>query len=369
MNIPFADLRPLEKELNDEIHYAINKVLINSNYIDGEEKKEFEDRFAKYCNIDYCIGVGNGLDALYLVLKAIGIGPNDKVLVPSNTFIATVLAVTRTGATPIFIEPDLRTFNMNPNNIEKYIDKYTKAIIPVHLYGQACDMNPIMKIANKHNLFVLEDCAQAHGAKYKNQNIGTFGHASAFSFYPGKNLGALGDGGAVITNNKQLADKVRYLSNYGSDFKYHHIYKGYNSRLDEIQAAILSEKLSILDKINTNRNDIANKYLQNINNRLIELPYVEPYNNHVWHIFAIRCKYRNKLEKYLNNHKINTNKHYPIPIHLQKCYKDLNFNEGDFPIAEEISSTELSLPLFYGMSEQQINYVIEKINNFDINDS
>lgn len=369
MQVPFASLKPLEKELSTKIHEAIETVLHNSNYISGEEKKKFENSFANYCNRKYCIGVGNGLDALYLALQAMDIGSGDNVIVPSNTFIATALAVTHTGATPIFAEPNINSFNIDPNNIEKLIDKNTKAIIPVHLYGQACNMDPILEIAKQYNLFVLEDCAQAHGATYKNQKIGSFGDVAAFSFYPGKNLGALGDGGAIVTNNQQLANKIRCYSDYGSDYKYHHIYKGQNSRLDEIQAAILSVKLKHLDKINENRNYIASKYLKNIKNPLIKLPNVEKNNYHVWHIFAIMCNDRERLEKYLNDNNIGTNKHYPIPIHLQKCYEDLNISKGDLPIAEQISSSELSLPLYYGMPEEEIDYVIDKLNKFSINDS
>lgn len=236
--------------------------------------------------------------------------------------------------------------------------------MPVHLYGQPCDMDPIMDIAKKYNLFVIEDCAQAHGALYKGKVIGSFGNAAGFSFYPGKNLGALGDAGAIVTNDKELADKVRALGNYGSDYKYHHIFKGNNSRLDELQAAFLAAKLPYLNKMNEERRRIAGMYLDGINNEEIILPYIPEYAEPVWHIFAIRCKRRDKLEKFLNDAGIGTNKHYPIPMHLQECYKELGYKEGDFPIAEEISATELSIPMYYGMTDEEVQYVIDKVNEF-----
>ena len=236
--------------------------------------------------------------------------------------------------------------------------------MPVHLYGQACDMDPIMAIANKYDLKVIEDCAQAHGATYKGQKVGTFGNAAGFSFYPGKNLGALGDAGAVVTNNKELAGKIRALGNYGSDYKYHHIYKGNNSRLDELQAAFLAVKLPHLERMNEERRRIANRYLNEIKNPKVVLPTVEKDMIPVWHIFGIRCKERDTLEKYLNEAGIGVNKHYPIPIHLQECYKDLGFKKGDLPIAEEISETELSIPMYYGMTNDEVDYVIDTINSF-----
>ena len=246
MRVPFVSFIPMEKELDTEIRAAFDRVLSNSWYIDGEEDKAFEKAFSDYVGTDYCVGVGNGLDALMLALKALEIGEGDEVIVPSNTYIATALAVTYVGAKPVFVEPDIRTYNINPDLIEAAITDKTKAIMPVHLYGQAADMDRIMEIAKKHNLKVVEDCAQAHGALYKGKKIGTFGDAAGFSFYPGKNLGALGDAGAAVTSNKDIADRIRALGNYGSDYKYHHIYKGNNSRLDELQAAFLRAKLGIL---------------------------------------------------------------------------------------------------------------------------
>lgn len=364
VKIPFVSFLPMEKELSNEIQTAFNRVFERSWYIEGEEDKHFETKFAEYCNTKYCIAVGNGLDALMLSLKALGIGEGDEVIVPSNTFIATALAVTYTSATPIFVEPDINTYNINPKLIESALTERTKAIMPVHLYGQACDMDPILTIANKYHLSVVEDCAQAHGATYKGKKVGTFGIAAGFSFYPGKNLGALGDAGAVVTNSKELADKVQALGNYGSDYKYHHIYKGHNSRLDEIQAAFLSVKLPHLDRMNQERRRIASIYSEGIKNPKIIKPYVNPDCIPVWHIYAIRCKERDELEKYLNSNGIGTNKHYPIPMHLQECYIDLGIKKGQLPIAEEISKTELSLPMYYGMTENEIQYVIDAVNEF-----
>jgi len=362
MKIPFVSFLPMEQELDSELRSAFERVYKASWYIEGKEDEAFEKAFAEYCGTRYCVGVGNGLDALMLSLRALNIGTGDEVIVPSNTYIATALAVTYVGAKPVFVEPNIRTFNINPNLIEAAVNAHTKAIMPVHLYGQACDMDPIMAIAEKHGLRVIEDCAQAHGATYKGRKIGTFGDAAGFSFYPGKNLGALGDAGAVVTNDRELADKIRALGNYGSDYKYHHIYKGNNSRLDEFQAAFLRAKLPQLDKMNAERRRVAGRYLSEIKNPKVVLPSVPEYTVPVWHIFGIRCEERDRLEKHLNEAGIGTNKHYPIPMHLQGCYSDLGFNEGDFPIAEEISRTELSIPMYYGMTDEEIGYVVEKIN-------
>lgn len=364
MKVPFVSFRPMERELDQELRAAFDRVYTRSWYIEGEEDAAFEKAFAAYCNVGGCVGVGNGLDALMLALKALGIAEGDEVIVPSNTYIATALAVTYVGATPVFVEPDIRTYNIDPTKIEAAITERTKAIMPVHLYGQPCDMDPIMAVAKKYGLRIVEDCAQAHGATYKGQKIGSFGDAAGFSFYPGKNLGALGDAGATVSNDAALVEKVRALGNYGSDYKYHHIYKGNNSRLDELQAAFLAAKLPHLDRMNENRRATAQKYLTGIQNPAVVLPYVPENVCPVWHIFAIRCNRRAELEKYLNENGIGTNKHYPIPMHLQDCYKDLGFHKGDFPIAEEISETELSLPMYYGMTDAEVQYVIETVNCF-----
>lgn len=364
MNVPFVSFKPMEKLLDKELKAAFERVYTNSWYIEGNEDLAFEAAFAQYCGVKYCVGCGNGLDALMLSLKVLGIGEGDEVIVPSNTYIASALAVTYVGAKPVFVEPDLKTYNINPNRIEENVTERTKAILPVHLYGQPADMDAIMAIAHKHGLFVVEDCAQAHGALYKGKRVGSFGDLAGFSFYPGKNLGALGDAGAVVTNNKEFADKVRALGNYGSDYKYHHIYKGNNSRLDEMQAAFLSAKLPWLDRMNEERDRIAKRYMAGIDGEKYILPSVMEDTVPVWHIFAIRCEDRDALAEYLLQEGIGTNKHYPIPIHLQNAYSDLGIKQGELPIAEEISETELSLPMFYGMTDEQVDYVIDKLNKY-----
>ncbi len=364
MKVPFATFAPMERELDKELRAAFERVYERSWYIGGKEDENFENAFADYCSTKFCIGTGNGLDALILILKALEIGEGDEVIVPSNTYIATALAVTYTGAKPMFVEPKPDTFNIDVGRIEEAVTDKTKAIMPVHLYGQPCDMDPIMDIARRYGLFVVEDCAQAHGAIYKGKKVGAFGDAAGFSFYPGKNLGALGDAGAVVTNNEKIAIKIRALGNYGSDYKYHHILKGNNSRLDEMQAAFLSVKLPHLDRMNEERRRIADRYLTEISNPAICLPTVEEGMVPVWHIFGIRCGERERLEKYLKDKGIGTNKHYPIPMHLQKCYMDLGYREGDLPIAEEISRTELSIPMYYGMTDEEVQYVVDAINQF-----
>lgn len=364
MNVPFVSFLPMERELDEQLRDAFNRVFERSWYIDGAEDQGFEKAFAEFCGVDHCVGCGNGLDALMLALKALGIGSGDEVIVPSNTYIATALAVTYVGALPVFVEPDIRTFNIDPAKIEEKITPKTRAIMPVHLYGQPVDMDPVMELAKKYNMFVVEDCAQAHGAWYKGKKIGGFGDAAGFSFYPGKNLGALGDAGAMVTNNKTVADKVRALGNYGSDYKYHHVYQGNNSRLDELQAAFLSAKLPHLERMNEHRRKIAKAYLDGMHNPQVILPYVMPDTVPVWHVFAVRCQRRDELAAYLNDRDIGTNKHYPIPMHMQPCYRELNIPQGALPIAEEISATQLSLPMFYGMTDGQIQYVIDCVNSF-----
>ncbi|MBE7071282.1 MAG: DegT/DnrJ/EryC1/StrS family aminotransferase [Ruminococcaceae bacterium] len=364
MQIPFVSFLPMEKELDQELRNAFERVYSRSWYILGEEDKVFEQAFASYLGVNNCVGVGNGLDALVLALRALKIGPGDEVIVPSNTYIASVLAISYAGAIPVLVEPDIDTFNINPHLIESAVTGKTKAIMPVHLYGQACDMDPIMNIADKHGLFVIEDCAQAHGATYKGKKVGTFGNAAGFSFYPGKNLGALGDSGAVVTDNDELASEIRALSNYGSDYKYHHILKGVNSRMDEMQAAFLSVKLPHLDRMNHERRRIADMYSSKINNPKVILPAVNPECVPVWHIYGVRCEDRDALENFLKERGIGTNKHYPTPIHLQEAYKDLAIPEGALPIAEKISKTELSLPIYYGMTDEEIQYVIDSVNEF-----
>lgn len=364
MNIPFVSFETMHNEIKDEVLRKFNEVYDKNIFIRGAEVEAFEKEFAQYCGAKYCVGCGNGLDALYLILRAYGIGQGDEVIVPSNTYIATALAVSYTNATPVFVEPNLSTYNINADLIEEKITSKTKAIIAVHLYGQAAEMDKIIKIAKKYNLKIIEDAAQAHGTCYHGKRVGSIGDAAGFSFYPGKNLGALGDGGAVVTNDAELAEKVRALANYGSDYKYHHIYKGNNSRLDEVQAAFLRVKLKYLDKWNEYRNKVAERYLNEIKNTEIELPTISLSSTHVWHVFAIRTKNRDSLEEYLNNNGIGTNKHYPIPIHLQGAYEEMKMEKGSLPISEEISNTVLSIPMYYGISDKQVEFIIEKLNNW-----
>lgn len=367
MKIPFVSFEKMHSEIKDEMHSAFDNVYSNNWFIQGKQLEAFEEEFANYCNAKYCVGCGNGLDALYLVLKAYGIGPGDEVIVPSNTYIATALAVSYTGATPVFVEPILETYNINPALIEEKITKNTKAIMAVHLYGQPAMMDEINALAKKYDLKVIEDSAQAHGATYKGSKTGSLADAAGFSFYPGKNLGALGDGGAVVTNDKELADKVRALGNYGSDYKYHHIYMGNNSRLDEMQAAFLRVKLKKLDEWNDNRQETAKKYLDGIVNENLILPVLSSDMSHVFHIFAVRTEnalMRESLEKHLNEKNIGTNKHYPIPMHLQGAYKELGIAKGSLPLAELISETELSIPMYYGMTDEEISYVIDSLNSW-----
>ncbi|HEY5524519.1 MAG TPA: DegT/DnrJ/EryC1/StrS family aminotransferase [Clostridium sp.] len=364
MKIPFVSFEPMHKEIEDEILNKFKEVYERNWFIQGEEVGKFEEEFAKFCGAKYCVGCGNGLDALYLILRGYDIGIGDEVIIPSNTYIATALAVSYAGAKPIFVEPDLVTYNINPNLVEKAISANTKAIIAVHLYGQPADMDEINKIAKKYDLKVIEDSAQAHGALYKGDKVGSLGDASGFSFYPGKNLGALGDAGAVVTNNKEVADKIRAIANYGSDKKYHHIYKGTNSRLDEVQAAFLRIKLKKLDKWNEERRKIAQKYIDGINNPNIIKPIEVDYAKHVWHLFVIRTEKRNEFEKYLKDNGIGTTIHYPIPMHLQKAYKELKISKGSLPLAEIISNEVISLPMWYGMKEEEVEYIIDRMNNW-----
>ncbi len=376
--IPFYNIGDSYKELKSEIDSAVAKVLSSGWYILGKEVTSFEEDFAEFIGTKYCVGTSNGLDALFLVLKAWGIGEGDEVIVPSNTYIATWLAVSYAGAKPIPVEPDIDTFNIDPALIEEKITKRTKAIIPVHLYGMPADMDPIMDLAEKYNLKVLEDSAQAHGAIYGNKKCGSLGTASAFSFYPGKNLGAFGDGGAVTTNDTDLAEKVRCLSNYGSKIKYYNEYQGYNCRLDEIQAAILRVKLSYLDEWNRKRHLVAKKYYK-IDNPQIKLPYqelqreniqedkicfVQPYSGiksiPCWHQYVIMSEKRNNLQKYLNSSGIETMIHYPIPPHKQKAYSMMN--NLSFPIAEQIAEKCLSLPINPFILKKEIKYINDIIN-------
>lgn len=368
MKIPFASFVPMHNEIRKDLDNAYKRVVDRSYFIQGPECANFEQKFAEFCGTKYCVGVATGLDAIYLILKAMGIGYGDEVIIPSNTYIATALAVSYVGAQPVFVEPTIETYNINVDLIEEKITSRTKAIIAVHLQGRTADMDSINKIASRYHLNVIEDSAQAHGARYKGKRAGALADASAFSFYPGKNLGALGDGGCVTTNNKELADKIRILGNYGSDYKYHHIYQGTNSRLDELQAAFLNEKLKHLQKWNIERRRIASRYLSEITNPEIMLPLKSTLDyEHIYHVFVIRCDRRDKLEEYLNDKGIGTVKHYPIPIHLQRAYSDLNIKEGALPVAEKISKTVISIPMYYGLTDDEIDYIVDTINRFGKN--
>lgn len=364
MKIPFVSFEKMHQEIEEKLQAAFQTVLASNWFIQGEQLAAFEREFAAYCGTKYCVGCGNGLDALYLTLRAYGIGDGDEVIVPANTYIATALAVSYTGARPVFVEPKEATFNINPDLIEAAITERTKAIMAVHLYGQPAEMDDILAVARRHDLKVIEDAAQAHGAVYKGTRTGHLADAAGFSFYPGKNLGALGDGGAVVTDDAVLAEKVRALGNYGSDYKYHHIYKGNNSRLDELQAAFLRVKLRELERWNEERRRIAARYLTEIKNPKLRLPVILEDVTHTYHIFGICCDTRDELEQYLNENGIGTNKHYPTPIHLQEAYAELALSVGTFPAAERLSATELSIPMFYGLTEDEVDYVIEKLNAF-----
>ena len=364
MNIPFVSLEYMHGEAEEEIRLAVSDVIRKNQFIRGEYCERFEEEFARYCGVKYCVGCGNGLDALYLILRAYGITYGDEVIIPSNTFIATALAVTYAGATPVFAEPDISTYTIDPKRMREKITKKTKAVIAVHLYGQAADMDAIHAIARENHLIVIEDAAQAHGAVYKGRKAGGLGDAAAFSFYPGKNLGAMGDAGAITTIDKKIADQVRALGNYGSDVKYHHIYAGTNSRLDEIQAAVLLVKLRNLDQWNRFRQKTAEKYLKSFHNEKVILPVTAKDRGHVWHIFALGVEDRDVFEGYLSEHGIGTTIHYPTPIHLQGAYKFLNMTRGALPIAEEISDTEISIPMYYGITDEEMDYIASVINRY-----
>lgn len=359
MKVPFLDLKAPHHELQVELDAAFHRVRASGWFIMGPELEAFESEFAQYCEVKHCVGVGNGLDALHLLLRAYDIGPGDEVIVPSNTFIATWLAVTQCGATPVPVEPDINTYNINPALIGAVISSRTRAIMPVHLYGQPADMDSINKIAAKHKLVVIEDAAQAQGARYKGRRTGSLGHAAGTSFYPGKNLGALGDGGAVLTNDKVIADKVRRLRNYGSDIKYHHDVIGYNSRLDELQAALLRVKLGKLDEWNRCRAEIAKDYMQQLKSSDLVLPSVPSYADPVWHLFVIRSAQRSILQTQLEACGVSTMIHYPIPPHRQKCYADRTWDE--LPIAVRLTSEVLSLPMFPSMGEDDVAHVVRSL--------
>ncbi len=357
----FLDLKSINLAHRDELKAAFERVLDSGWYILGQEVKAFEQEFADYCGTPHAVGVSNGLDALHLILRAWGIGEGDEVIVPSNTYIATWLAATYAGATPVPVEPDEVTCNIDPARIEAAITPHTRAIITVHLYGQPADMDAIMAIADRHGLKVIEDAAQAHGAMYKGRKVGSLGHAAGFSFYPGKNLGALGDAGAVTTHDAELADKVRVLANYGSQQKYHNELQGFNCRLDELQAALLRVKLPYLDAETRRRQDIATLYQQGLQDCGLALPTVLADTDPVWHLYVVRSLKRDELQKQLAAQDIGTMIHYPIPPHLQTAYAGLAYQQGDFPVAERIHQQVLSLPMGPTMNNAQVATVIAAV--------
>ncbi|MGA9451195.1 MAG: DegT/DnrJ/EryC1/StrS family aminotransferase [Verrucomicrobiia bacterium] len=364
MKVPFLDFIAPYEELKTGLDEAYFRFMRSAWYVLGREVEAFEREFADYCGVDHCVGVGNGLEALHLALRAYGIGENDEVIVPSNTYIATWLAVSYAGATPVPVEPDAKTFNLDPSRIEAAITPETKAIMPVHLYGQPVDMDPIMNIARKHNLKVIEDNAQAQGARYKGRRTGSLGDAAGNSFYPGKNLGAFGDAGAVTTNDKELTDKIRVLRNYGSQKKYYNEVKGYNSRLDELQAAFLRVKLKKLDEWNARRRDAATHYLGRMSGLSgLTLPFVPAWAEPVWHLFVVRHPRRDELQQKLTQADIGTLIHYPVPPHLSGAYADGKWERGAFPIAEELADTVLSLPMGPHLSKAQVDLVVGEVSD------
>jgi len=361
-SVAFLDLGRLHATIRERLDAAYQRVVDAGFFIMGAELEAFEAEFAEYCGVKHCVGVGNGLEAIHLLLRAYGIGPGDEVIVPSNTFIATWLAVSECGAVPVPVEPRADTHNLDPALIGGAITSRTRAIIPVHLYGQPADMDPINVIAAKHRLVVIEDAAQAHGARYRGRRAGSLGHAAATSFYPAKNLGALGDGGAVLTNDAAIAQKVRRLRNYGSDVKYRHDVAGQNSRLDELQAALLRVKLSVLDQWNDQRRAVADRYSKLLAGSGVGLPFVPDFIEPVWHLYVIRSKQRDALKAHLDQQGVSTVIHYPIPPHRQACYQD--FQGYKLPIAELLAGEVLSLPMSSALQMEEIAYVAESVAGF-----
>jgi dTDP-4-amino-4,6-dideoxygalactose transaminase len=365
MKIPFLSFEHMNAEVKIATLQSFEHFFDKGWYVLGEQVKQFEQDYALFNNTNYSVGVANGLDALIIALKTLNIGEGDEVIVPSNTYIASWLAVSYVGATPVPVEPRIDTYNINPELIEAKITPRTKAIMPVHLYGQCCEMDAIVAIAKKHHLYIVEDNAQSQGALYKGQKTGSFGDINATSFYPGKNLGAYGDAGAITTNDEALKQRAQVIRNYGSEKKYYNQELGINSRLDEVQAGFLSIKLKHLDKWNAERNTIAQHYVKSLRNlQDIVLPTIAPDASSVFHLFVIRTTKRNELQDFLTDNGIGTLIHYPVPPHLQEAYKNLNYKQGDFPIAEEIAHTCLSLPLFPGMTIEQIDTVCKTIKQF-----
>ncbi len=359
--IPFVDLRAQYAALQPELERAVRGVMERADFILGEEVEWFEEEFARYCEVKYAVGVGSGLDALVLALRAYGIGPGDEVITAANTFIATVLAISAVGAQPVLVDADPRTYNLDPHAVAAALTSRTRAILPVHLYGQPAEMDAILELAHRHNLVVIEDAAQAHGARYHGRRAGGLGHAAGFSFYPGKNLGAYGDGGAVTTNDAAIAEKIRYLRNYGQRVKYQHVVRGTNSRLDTLQAAILRVKLRRLEEWNAARRRHAVAYAQRLAGVPIQLPQTQPGVEHVFHLFVVQIERRDQVQQWLAERGIATGIHYPVPIHLQEAYRDLGYAKGSFPVTEAAAERLLSLPMYAELTPEQIAAVAEAL--------
>lgn len=360
--IKFLDLEKINNRFRNEMDARIREILDAGWYLSGKWNDEFSKNFAGFCGTKHAIGVANGLDAINLIIRGYGFGVGDEIIVPANTYIATILAISENGCTPVLVEPDINTYNINPDLIEEKITPKTRAIIVVHLYGQAVQMDKIWALAKKYNLKVIEDAAQAHGAMYNGKRVGNLGDMAAFSFYPGKNLGALGDAGGVTTNDSEMFKRIHAIANYGSDRKYHHIYKGVNSRLDEIQAALLDVKLGHLDDDNTRRREIAKYYRENIKNPKIILPTTYDEDAHVWHVFVIRTENRDELCKYLESHNIQTNIHYPTAPHHQGAYSE--WADKSFPITEEIHRTVMSLPISPVLTDEEVKTITGVLNDW-----
>lgn len=360
--VKFLDLHKINERYRQEIDEKLRHVLDFGWYLLGKENEEFSKNFAEFCGVKYCVGVANGLDALNLIINAYGLGAGDEIIVPANTYIASILAISQNGCIPVLIEPDIKTYNINIDLIEENITSQTKAIMVVHLYGQAVVMEKIWSLAKKYNLKIIEDSAQAHGAYYQGRRTGNLGDASGFSFYPAKNLGCLGDGGAVTTNDEELYMKIKALANYGSHTKYENLFKGVNSRLDEIQAAVLDVKLKGLDNDNQKRRGIANFYCENIKNHLLVLPEYYDEKAHVWHIFAVRAENRGEFQNHLEKNMVQTLIHYPIPPHKQLAYKE--WNHLSYPITEKIHNEIISLPISPVMSDEEVQKVVEVVNDY-----
>jgi len=361
--IPFSELKTQYENIKNEIHDAFEQVFESSWFVLGKNVEAFEKEFASYCNARYGIGVGSGTEALHLALLASGIQPGDEVITVANTAVPTISAISFAGATPVFVDIDADSYTMNPKLIEAKITEKTRGILPVHLYGQAADLHPILKIAKKHNLKVIEDACQAHGAEYHGKKVGALGNLGCFSFYPSKNLGAYGDGGMVVTNDPELADRVWMLRNYGQRKRYYHDVKGFNSRLDELQAAFLRKKLKHLNKWNERRRQLAQIYHDNLGSVVVK-PIEKDFAYHIYHLYVIRCQRREELQEYLMENGIQTLIHYPVPAHLQQAYRDLNIKPGSFPITEKYAAEILSLPMYPELTDDDVFYIADKINKF-----